>query len=203
MTDRHAARPAFQAAGWVVLPSIVPETTWCAARTVLYALSRHRSGWRSPKKLHVEDVTGVHPSVNAMVSNPAVTDFARETFAEPVLLGARFRAPLPGYGEQTLHTDDDSGYSGAIRLLTVILPLDLFTARTGATRVLPGIHRDWSAAVPLDPCLPVDGEVCVRAEPGDAIIMSGQLWHSGTRNVSAAPRGAVSLSWIEPSLWSR
>ena len=202
MTDRHSARATFHEVGWVVLPSVVPETTWRSARTVLYTLSRCRSGWRSPKKLHIEDVSGVHPSVNAMISNTEVAHFARETFAEAVLLGARFRAPLPGRGEQTLHTDD-ADYCGAIRLLTVILPLDPFTAWTGATRVLPGTHRDRPTAIPPDPCLPVDGEVCAQAEPGDAIIMSGQLWHSGTRNASAAPRGAVSLSWIEPSLWSR
>lgn len=201
MTSERLYYDSFESSGYVVLPSVVSDRLWRASREFLYDLAQHRAGWRSSKKLHVEDALNVDGSVDAVVTNDAVVNFVRDRLIHPHLHGARFRAPLPGFGAQEIHTDDHADYAGPLRLITVIFPLDPFRKETGATRVIPASHKAHAQKLDISE-EPVPGEEIISADPGDALLMSGQLWHSGTMNVSSTPRGALAVSWTEPSLWS-
>lgn len=115
------------------------------------------------------------------------------------ILGPRFRpdevayrCPRPGHGFQRLHADGTSPVAAAIVALTD------FTSSNGATRVVPGSHirpdlRRQSGKLESHP-----DEVLLTGPAGTAIVFSGWLLHSGTRNESAAERPALHLVWRIP-----
>ena len=106
------------------------------------------------------------------------------------------RNPLPGFGQQGLHTDWMPRASGdCYFVLTSLWMLDDFTADNGATRVVPGSHRlangpPKSLAQPL---AKHPDETVIIGSAGDVLIFNGHLWHSGQRNDSSGPRRAVQL----------
>jgi ectoine hydroxylase-related dioxygenase (phytanoyl-CoA dioxygenase family) len=104
------------------------------------------------------------------------------------------RNPLPGFGEQGLHTDSRPRARGEpASVLTAIWMLDEFTRDNGATRVVPRSHR-LLGAVPkawAQPGACHPDELVVTGAAGSLLIFSGHLWHSGRRNRSNGPRRAA------------
>jgi ectoine hydroxylase-related dioxygenase (phytanoyl-CoA dioxygenase family) len=133
---------------------------------------------------------------NALSSHPIVHAAARHLFG-----GAPFRErslhgrnPLPGYGQQGLHTDWPTRASAdEVRVVTLLWMLDDFSVENGATRVVPGSHRIVEPlSKPLaQPQAQHPREVRVTGAAGSVIVMNGHLWHSGTLNRSRGPRRAA------------
>jgi ectoine hydroxylase-related dioxygenase (phytanoyl-CoA dioxygenase family) len=118
------------------------------------------------------------------------------------LLGADFstrvhgRNPRPGGGQQGLHADRPAGKSTSVDGVTAIWMLDDFTVDNGATRVVPGTHRD-GRAVPRPLAQPLarhPDEVTITGSAGDVLVFDSHLWHSGRRNTSTAPRRSVQMT---------
>ncbi|MGE4164159.1 MAG: phytanoyl-CoA dioxygenase family protein [Vicinamibacterales bacterium] len=88
-----------------------------------------------------------------------------------------------GEGLQGLHADD-----GLIRvrrphppmMATTIWALTEFTAENGATRIVPGSHREPGHPDPDDDSIAIAAEMA----PGDVLIMDSQLWHCGGPNTT-------------------
>jgi ectoine hydroxylase-related dioxygenase (phytanoyl-CoA dioxygenase family) len=76
----------------------------------------------------------------------------------------------------------------------VTIPLDAFTARTGATVFVPHTQHEF--------CYPGEGDAfferCERmeGEPGDAIVFVGAAWHCAMPNHSIQNRGAVLIQYL-------
>lgn len=68
--------------------------------------------------------------------------------------------------------------------LTFILYLDRMDEKSGPTFVIPGSHiPTWSSlpgASPIARDSPHPAERAIQADPGDALVLSGSLWHSGS-----------------------
>jgi len=136
-----------------------------------------------------------HPRALGAVAHVLGRPFRAQT------LGAR--DPQPGFGGQALHADAlprarGEGWSVA----TCLWLLDDFTPENGATRVVPGSHRD-PRPVPSDRW-GVDRrhpeEVLVTAGAGSVLVLNGHLWHAGTTNRSSSPRRVVQCVWIAREL---
>ncbi|MFP5261274.1 MAG: phytanoyl-CoA dioxygenase family protein [Blastocatellia bacterium] len=101
------------------------------------------------------------------------------------------RDPLPGYGQQGLHTDwRPRSPREPFNIVTAIWLLDDFTPANGATRLVPGTHR-LAGQVPktmADPASRHPDQIQVSAGAGSVIIFNGHVWHSGMRNDSRGPR---------------
>ncbi|HEX8087722.1 MAG TPA: phytanoyl-CoA dioxygenase family protein, partial [Blastocatellia bacterium] len=101
------------------------------------------------------------------------------------------RDPLPGYGQQGLHTDWRPRAAGEpFNIVTAIWLLDDFTPANGATRLVPGSHH-LTGQVPktmADPASRHPDQIQVSANAGSVVIFNGHLWHSGMRNDSRASR---------------
>jgi ectoine hydroxylase-related dioxygenase (phytanoyl-CoA dioxygenase family) len=131
----------------------------------------------------------------------------------PLILGVldrvlgqyQFSAPVaidigPGEAAQVLHRDD-SVYPIARPhqelVVNTMWPLDEFTTANGATRLLPGSHRDPGDEPPagVDPIL-------ATLSPGSVMIYLGSLWHGGGANQTDRPRLGVIVeyvaSWLRP-----
>jgi ectoine hydroxylase-related dioxygenase (phytanoyl-CoA dioxygenase family) len=121
------------------------------------------------------------------------------------VLGRRFvcsiphgREPLQGFGQQGLHMDwSTSGHGNVFYVATGICLLDDFTSENGATRLVPGSHRN--AARPnktiSDPAFTHPEQLTVRAAAGSVLFFNGHLLHSGTRNRTALRRRTLQFSF--------
>jgi len=108
------------------------------------------------------------------------------------------RDPLSGYGQQGLHADWTARLKGEpFRIVTSIWLLDDFTAKNGATRLVPGSHL--LSQVPksfADPARHHPNEKIIVAQAGSVLVFNGHTWHSGTRNQTNLHRRALQLSFV-------
>lgn len=145
--------------------------------------------------LHVDNVVDTGAAFDPAWSSPRVLAAVAHVLGTDFhLFGAGYRGPQPGYGAQALHADDVPVAAGdPFRVATAIVPLVDFTERNGATRVVPGSHRDPVRDASVEPGLAHPRERIVTARAGDAIVFNGHLWHSGTKNASGERRDALQI----------
>ena len=127
-----------------------------------------------------------HPPVLA-----AIAHVLRGAFKLSSLNG---RAALPGHGLQPLHVDWNRAVApGDYHVCNSIWLIDDFTEANGATRVVPGSHRN--NAMPedelTDSAAPHPDEALLLGKAGTVIIFNAHTWHGGTRNRTDRPRRAM------------
>ncbi len=92
--------------------------------------------------------------------------------------------------------------------INTIVYLDPITDERGPTHVLPASHRGWQQP-PRDETgqQPVDGEVAIYAEPGDAAFINSAIWHSGGINRSNGLRRGIYMYyghwWLKRYEWQQ
>ena len=99
-----------------------------------------------------------------------------------------YRSPQPGHGAQTLHTDWASVRIGEWVVANVFIALCDIDASNGGTRLVPRSHREVSRFQAKSPAHHHPKEIVPRLAAGDALIFSGHMLHSGTRNQSLHER---------------
>ena len=82
------------------------------------------------------------------------------------------------------------------------------TPERGPTHVLPGSHRGWrQPPTGEERQQPLEGEVAVIAEPGDAAFINSAIWHSGGINRSEGLRRGIYLYfghwWLKRYEWQQ
>lgn len=146
------------------------------------------------------EVCFTHPRVLAAMSHVLGGEFK--------LLSLNARVPSPGFGQQRLHNDWNAETDpGMYYICNSIWPLVDFTKETGATRAVPGTHRngnlpnkdcpvkhkhDWSC----NPLESIAEEVKLMAPSGTVIVFNGHIWHSGTLNTSSVGRPAMTCAFV-------
>jgi ectoine hydroxylase-related dioxygenase (phytanoyl-CoA dioxygenase family) len=147
---------------------------------------------------HVEitDETPEAESWRALEHHPVLKAAAQHLLSQPYCLGGLHgRNPLPGFGQQGLHSDCLRGPGNECILITALWMLDDFTPENGATRVVPGSHR-IARPLPKDLAQPLArhrDEKIIVGHAGSLLMFDGYLWHSGRRNDSTGPRRAVQM----------
>jgi ectoine hydroxylase-related dioxygenase (phytanoyl-CoA dioxygenase family) len=185
---------ALDHAGYVVVVDALDEQWVTRLRRAFEVAPIQASGTQ-----HVEivDSTPEVESWRALEYHPALV-----AAAEHVLGGARRlvdihgRNPLPGFGQQGLHTDAVPRAPGdPYSVFTTLWMLDDFTVENGATRVVPGSHlqpRPIAKAL-AQPLARHPDEIIPVGRAGSALMLNGHLLHSGRRNDSKGPRRAVQM----------
>jgi ectoine hydroxylase-related dioxygenase (phytanoyl-CoA dioxygenase family) len=203
-TLSSAEKESLDRLGYVVLPNVI-EAGWMALlRTAFDSAVDQRqtkgdtkqSGTRQASDLIQKDEAfdGVltHPKILA-----AVYHVLRRSFKVLVLGG---RDPLPGYGQQGLHTDwyPRASLSEPFSVVTAIWLLDDFIENNGATRVIPESHL-WLKPLPKplrQPEAKHPDQKFIIASAGSALVFNGHLWHSGARNESNRPRRVIQCQFV-------
>jgi ectoine hydroxylase-related dioxygenase (phytanoyl-CoA dioxygenase family) len=180
--------------GYVVIVDALDEKWVTRLRRAFEALPIQASG---TQHVQIVDETPEVESWRALECHAALV-----AAAEHVLGGSRWaldihgRNPLPGFGQQGLHTDGVPRAPGApYSVFTTLWMLDDFTVENGATRVVPGSHlqpRPISKAL-AQPLARHPDEIIPVGRAGSALMLNGHLLHSGRRNDSKGPRRAVQM----------
>jgi ectoine hydroxylase-related dioxygenase (phytanoyl-CoA dioxygenase family) len=138
-----------------------------------------------------------------LLSHPAVLEAVRAALGPAVRLSMlNARDALPGAGpSQPLHSDADHGARPDERgflACTAIWMLDDFTCQNGATRLVPGTHRDprLPKEALADVLAPHPAEVIVEGQAGDVLVFNGHCWHAGGANRTQAPRRAILAHYL-------
>ena len=132
------------------------------------------------------DIFYMHPRVLAGV--------AHVLGPEIKLSSLNYRAALPGYGLQKLHADwHEVVAPGDYKVCNTIWLLDDFTAVNGATRMVPGTHKQGLLPQDVleDPWATHPDELLLEAAVGTVAIFNSHTWHGGTINRSDKPRRAI------------
>ena len=113
------------------------------------------------------------------------------------LMGTFSRGLRPGHGQQALHTDwAGQGEAGVWYLCHAICPLVDFTPENGATRVVPGSHRNpWMLKGHKDLRKPHPAQRQLIGEAGTVFILNVHCFHSAMHNASHDPRLVVFSSF--------
>ncbi len=140
-----------------------------------------------------------------IADHPLVEEAARFVIDDDFeCVASSLRDPTPGYGQQGLHTDwpartsHDEPFVG----ISCLWLLDDFTPTNGATRVVPGTHRQ-ARAIPkryVAPNARHEDEILLQAAAGALIVFNCHLWHSGTMNRSNEPRRVLQEQYIAAPL---
>jgi hypothetical protein len=109
------------------------------------------------------------------------------------LIGLGARGLRPGHGQQALHVDwADQVTHGVWYGCHAICALVDFTKDNGATRVVPGSHRNpWMINRRLDPRKPHPAEQQLLGAAGTIFVLNIHCFHSAVHNRSDRPRLAT------------
>lgn len=133
----------------------------------------------------VFDAAWLHPKVFAAVRHLLGDDYR--------FTGLASRGLRPGHGQQALHVDwGGQGVPGVWYGCHVICALVDFTTENGATRVVPGSHRNpWMLKGQLDPRKPHPAQRQLTGPAGTIFVLNIHCAHSAVRNDSNAARLAL------------
>jgi len=199
-----AEKESLDRLGYVVLPDVIDSGWLTRLRTAFEravdqkqtTTNSKQSGTRHAGELIQKDEAfdGVltHPKILA-----ATYHVLRRSFKVLALGG---RDPLPGYGQQALHTDWYPRVSSSepFSAATTLWLLDDFKENNGATRLIPGSHL-WLKPLPKpmqQPGAKHPDQRFIIAKAGSALFFNGHLWHSGMRNESSRPRRVIQCQFV-------
>lgn len=134
------------------------------------------------------------PTVQAVCRLPAVLAAAGALIGERFFLAqVEGREPLPGGGHQGLHRDFSAERPGDT--VNALAFLDDYGPDNGATRLVPGSHRQAADAPPVDLA---DESRCVQlgGRAGDILVFDADLVHAASLNRSGARRRSLLIGYF-------
>ena len=184
---------ALERDGYAVIPGALDDK-WVERLRRAFDYAPVESG--GTQHIEITDETPEVASWRALEHHPVLKAAAEHLLSQPYCLGGLHgRNPLPGFGQQGLHSDCLRGEGNECILVTALWMIDDFATENGATRVVPGSHR---IARPLakdfaQPLARHRDEKIIVGRAGSVLMFNGYLWHSGRRNNSNGPRRAVQM----------
>ena len=151
------------------------------------------------RNIRVFDLIGKDPVFTELIEHPIAVELVRHVIGAPFSL-SNFSANVtaPGSGAMGMHADQ--GYVPAPwppypMAVNVAWTLDDFTEANGATRFVPGSHRqdhgpEMSDAAKTRP---------IECRAGSIFIMDGRVWHqTGVNTTSDQTRAGLFAYYVRP-----
>lgn len=194
---------ALNTQGYVVLESVVSKDRVSQLRDLFdVALAQQLPAGSSQKETgtrHIKELQHTEAFLRVCV-DPRILAAAFHVLRRRFVCAfPHGREPLQGFGQQGLHIDWNTAAKGNLYFTaSAVCLLDEFTKENGATRVVPGSHRnsELPGRKTADPAFVHPGQVIVTASAGSVLFFNGHLLHSGTRNRSALRRRTLQLSFM-------
>jgi ectoine hydroxylase-related dioxygenase (phytanoyl-CoA dioxygenase family) len=183
---------ALERDGYALVPAVLDDACVERLRRAFDHAPVQSSG---TQHVEITDETPEVESWRALEHHPVLKAAAKHFLSQPCIFGLHGRNPLPGFGQQGLHSDCLRERGNECIMITALWMLDDFTPGNGATRVVPGSHR-ITRPLAKDVAQPLArhrNEKIIEGRVGSVLIFNGYLWHSGRRNDSNGPRRAVQM----------
>lgn len=187
--------------GFVVVPGPVPFERMGSFTSAYTAAMSSASGPDvrvGSTSTRVSDFVNRGPEFDAVYTFAPLLDACCRVIGQPFKLSSlQARTLRPGTDAQELHVDVGAD-SPDWPLLGFVLMVDAFRPDNGATRFVPGSHRDLSAPKGTLAELRADRVDQVQAcgPPGSLLIFHGSVWHGHAANTSDAPRRSLQGAFI-------
>lgn len=206
VTDKtltSAEKKALDEQGYLVLTETIDRKWLKDLRDIFEQLSeqeRETGGHQTKQEtgtrhLNLKDNADKNVIFEGIYTNPkllaAVYHVLKRDFR---LFGLGGRDPLPGFGQQGLHSDwMPRNYNDPFQVVNSIWMLDDFTPDSGPTRIVPGSHLFIGKPDKkvLAPTAVHPKQIFVTAPAGSVLIFNAHLWHSGTVNKSKNHRRVI------------
>jgi ectoine hydroxylase-related dioxygenase (phytanoyl-CoA dioxygenase family) len=151
--------------------------------------------YRPGRNQRIVALLGKGESFRRLALAPAVLSVVRDLLGSDTVLLSSVTANIANPGGQAMALHADQGFvppsTQYAVLANAIWPLVEFTAANGATRVVPGSHRDGAT-----------GEAeAVVAPAGTVVLLDGRTVHGTGCNATDAPRPAVIVTYCLPWVW--
>ena len=153
---------------------------------------------RHPKEAGADrlaDLVNKGPEFDLFYTHPRVLAGVAHVLGQQMKLSSlNYRAAIPGKGLQKLHADwHEAVEPGTYKVCNTIWLLDDFTPTNGATRLVPGTHKDGKLPEEVleDPWATHPDEILVEAPAGTVVIFNSHTWHGGTDNLTDKPRRSI------------
>jgi ectoine hydroxylase-related dioxygenase (phytanoyl-CoA dioxygenase family) len=137
-----------------------------------------------------------------LLDHPIIDEFVPDFLGDNFLIAEHMANIAGPGGEAMVLHQDQSGVQPPLPVaigLNVLFCLDDFTAKNGATRVIPGSHIAEFGRAP-DDIYSATGSVALEAPAGSAILFETRLWHGTGANTSRDFRHGLFLlferSWV-------
>jgi ectoine hydroxylase-related dioxygenase (phytanoyl-CoA dioxygenase family) len=141
------------------------------------------------------DLVNKDPLFDIFYTHPRVLAGVAHVLGPAIKLSSlNYRSALPGYGLQKLHADWHEAVAPSdYKVCNTIWLLDDFMATNGATRLVPGTHKQGLLPQDVleDPLATHPDEIILEAPAGTVAIFNSHTWHGGTVNRSDKPRRAI------------
>ena len=193
--------------GFIVLEGVIGPD-WLAELRRAFDAIFAREGDRAGAE--VAQMEGVRRLADLVNKGPVFD----AVYLQPVLLTAVFHLlqrpfklhslnghdPLPGHGLQALHADwgRPTVPGGPYHVVNSMWMLDDFTQANGATRCVPGSHRQSGRVADhlADRLADHPEQVHLTGRAGSVAVFNGSLWHGSYRNLSSSPRRTLHCAFI-------
>ncbi|MCB0967819.1 MAG: phytanoyl-CoA dioxygenase family protein [Ilumatobacter sp.] len=218
--------PTVRSRGFGVVEAVLPPSSVAAAIDALgavfaaeddIALARR---WRTNAYRVAYMLPAKHRHFLALCRPSPLAELAAALLGRDcVLAGFNGLDMIPGGEAQPLHRDHAVPTPGVPLYLHAVVALDAFTVASGATRIVPGSHREATdepvtqngppPEVDTEPNAAVHDDreseaVHVGLQPGDALVYDATCVHAGSANTTDHPRRALHVlfarRWVQP-LW--
>ncbi|HEX2889919.1 phytanoyl-CoA dioxygenase family protein [Vineibacter terrae] len=206
---RDPARAARDIAtfGFCIVPDVLAGDRLARVRDALYrAADEDRARGREQKfrldyahddtNQRVWNLLSRDPVFGDLAEHPLALELVRAVVGWPALLG-NISANItgPGGGEMVLHADQTfvpEPWPAEPQGVNVAWCIDDFTDENGATRVVPGSHRQHRKPAAEDAAA---ATVALEAPAGSFIVMESRVWHKTGFNRTPDRRRAGIFAW--------
>ncbi len=192
--------------GFIILTGII-DRAWLEQLRAAFEQSaeqaRDNAGMQPREETgtrHVSLLINETPALERILTEPKVLAAAYQVLQRDFQV-QQFggRDPLPGYGQQGLHSDwlprqPGEPYS-AVNSLWL---LDDFTLESGATRLVPGTHQLTTKPSKnmMQPGSTHPNQIQAIAPAGSVLVFNAHLWHSGMQNRSKNHRRVINCFFL-------
>jgi ectoine hydroxylase-related dioxygenase (phytanoyl-CoA dioxygenase family) len=208
-TLTNAEKRTLDEQGFLIVPGLLDKQWLEQLRETFEKLAAEHEneagqpGRKTTGTRHVDNLATQGQIFENVFTHPKIVAVTRHILGDDLRFGRiHGRDPLPGFGQQGLHSDAPPRQRGTpYQVVTSLWPLDDFTVQNGATRIVPGTHTqfDLPPKETLQPGYHHPKQIFAVAPAGSAIIFNGHLWHSGTQNNSNGPRRALQCVHMGPT----
>lgn len=143
------------------------------------------SEYLADQSIYIRGLLDKDPVFHPLIRLEPALSIARSLLGPQVWIDLEARLNYPGrpgvavpwHGHLPVIPDPQPAWFCYPHQVHCLVYLDRVTEAEGALCLLPGSHADPGVRIPLGDESPKDGEVHLFFEPGDAVLIHGNLWH--------------------------